>query len=167
MDWELVVAGAAVGVGVMSWWAARVSAKAAGRSADKAGEQVAIMRTQTEIQREHLDAAREANRLAHESSGVTVLNAYVKSPPNFTVTPSKGDGYVVANAGESTAYDVEFDPGNLVWKPSGTWPAEWPSSHAEYALIGSSMDSDPKMLVTYATEPGGEPITRSVIVTGL
>ncbi|WP_314037857.1 hypothetical protein [Dietzia sp. CH92] len=164
MDWELLVAGLAFGMSGLSWWAARKSANAAVRSADSAGEQVAVMRTQTEIQRDQLETMREANRLSQSDPPMPLLN--MPRLPEFTIRHNRGDGYVVANSGQGTAYDVEFDPGRLVWRPSNELPTVWDSAHAEYVIIAATWGSDPLVRVTYATEPAGERRTQMVAVPG-
>lgn len=162
MDWELIVAGAAFGMSGLSWWAAHRSANAAVKSAESANEQLAVMRAQTEIQRDQLETMREANRLSERGSGLTVLDA--ARLPKFEITHNRGDGYVVANSGTGTAYDVEFDTGELVWRPSNELPSVWDSAHAEYVLIAPTWGSDPLVRVSYATEPGGEKKTAIVPV---
>lgn len=167
----------ATAFGGLSWWAANRSANAADRSSEFAREQVAIMRVQTEVQKSQLEAARRANQIASELPPTYPIDKIVSgefSPqsfaqtsrkiPKFTITHDSRQGYVVANAGGGTAYNVEFDHGNLIWKPRNAWPTEWESSHAEYVVIVSAWGSDPLVRVSYSMRPEGDKETVTLQV---
>ena len=173
----LVVSMIAAVFGGLSWWAANRSANAADKSSETAREQVAIMRVQTEIQRGQLEEARRANRLVGRSPGTQTFSKMQggelasrppvptpKPSPRFSITHDSRQGYVIANAGGATAYDVEFDYGNLLWRPRNSWPTEWESSHAEYVVIARAWGSDPLVRVSYATEPGGDKRSQTLTV---